>query len=890
MAENTEKKVLIDVEVKATEALKSYAALKLAVEDLKKEQTRLKEEMAQVDTSTETGAAQLSQMREEYEMLGQQVKAYNKEAKAQETTIQKNIQLQSAEEGSINQLRRQLELAAAEWTRMSGSADASTEELRAQQQAVAELKEKLNKAEQAYGTFTGQVGNYALAGKSIRKEMRDLTEELVRMRVAGEEDTAQFKEMTAHLETLKDAFADVGQGSAQMASDTDKLDASKQILGVAANSFSGLQFAMASGAESSKEYLEVMKNMQIALMALSALTTVQNSIQKQTIAYTKSEQLLRKLGIAQTIAQSKAEAALNVAKGNGSIVTKAAAAAQWLWNAALAANPVILIAMAVIALIAGITALIKILDSSSRAEKEAAKASEAYEKQARKTADTITEINNRQKNETAERNNRLREEIIEMKKHGASAEAIAKVRAKAEQDLRDTAVKASQERVKQQQTEQRAMEKSLQAEQKVLDIYLKKKGEQSEKYKDQKKKVDDLTASLRNLKQAQVEELQMQIDSNLSSVEATQKAAEEQRKKYQDNALKSLDAQKKLQDEQNKLAETGMSQDFLIRQRWEEKKFIQSQTYEKTRLDQQRKFGQITRKEYENQYNLLDAQEQTFRQGQLSGLQDYYSRQSQIITSLAQKSVDEQIAAIERKYKKASEDFRQLNAIPVPQKVAGQSDEDYQKKLTEWESFKLRQEFYELGLERHKAEEIEKIRNDSLATLISGIETRTLKSYDDELAKFTDNEREKNRIEIEMAEQTLLSKKIALKKQLADNAISQSDYDREIYESEAELRALQSQQNQLALNSELLSAGKNAKAQYEMKKAYLEKEMELYAGNADKQKEIAASLVEIEKEYLQSRMEAFEEWSGKVTELMSGVNSLMAELDAAQTNNFEEKN
>ncbi|MDR1454646.1 MAG: hypothetical protein LBJ01_03245 [Tannerella sp.] len=744
MADNTDKKVLIDVSVEATKALKSYAELKIKVDDLKASQAGLKTEMSKIDVSTKEGAEYREQLRVEYESLGQQIKSYNKDAQAQETIIQKNIQLQEAHEGSINKLRRQLELATVAWTKMEGSADAGTDELKAQQQVVAALKERLNEAEHAYGTFTGQVGNYAIAGKSLRSEMKELVEQLTRMKLAGEDSSEAFKAMTAHLAELRDAFGDVSQGANQLASDTNQLDASTQIVSVAASAFTGLQAMIAANTDASDEYLEVMKNMQVALTALTVLTTVQNSIQKQTIAYRLAEQLLQKIGINQTLRQAAAEAALNKVKMSGSIVTKAVAAAQWLWNAALAANPVILIAMAVVALIAGVTALIKVFDSSARAEKESAKASEAYEAQQRKTAAAVAQVNDAEKNAVNERNNRLREEILEMEKNGASAERIAKARAAAEQELRDISVKASRERVKQQQEEQRAMERSLESAQKVLAGYLKKKGEQSEKYREQKKVVDDLIRSLDTLKQAQIDEAQAQIDAALKSAEAEQQAAGEQQKRYRDNAQKSLETQKKLRDEQNKLTETGMSQDFLVRQKWEEKKFIQSQEYEKRRLEMQKKFGQITRAEYDAQYAILNAQFDTFQQSQLKGMQDYYGQQRQTIASMFDQSIDAQIKAIDEKYKKVAEEFQRLAAVPKPERIAGQSGEDYDKELEKWQKFILDKTSFEMDIERQAAKEREEVRMSGLSKILSDMEARTDRAYDDELAKFTDNERERD--------------------------------------------------------------------------------------------------------------------------------------------------
>jgi hypothetical protein len=66
MAENTEKKALIDVEINAADALKQPAELRLKADELKKAQKEL-------DDSTIEG-------RQEYERMEQQIKALNTEA------------------------------------------------------------------------------------------------------------------------------------------------------------------------------------------------------------------------------------------------------------------------------------------------------------------------------------------------------------------------------------------------------------------------------------------------------------------------------------------------------------------------------------------------------------------------------------------------------------------------------------------------------------------------------------------------------------------------------------------------------------------------------------------------------------------------------------------
>jgi hypothetical protein len=91
-----EKKVLLDVEIKATEALKELAQLKIKSDELKVAQKQL-------DTTTEEG-------RLKYEALGQQIKALNVTANERQKTIQNEIKNQNQQQNSIQQLKAELSL------------------------------------------------------------------------------------------------------------------------------------------------------------------------------------------------------------------------------------------------------------------------------------------------------------------------------------------------------------------------------------------------------------------------------------------------------------------------------------------------------------------------------------------------------------------------------------------------------------------------------------------------------------------------------------------------------------------------------------------------------------------------------------------------------------
>lgn len=101
------------------------------------------------------------------------------------------------------------------------------------------------------------------------------------------------------------------------------------------------------------------------------------------------------------------------------IVQKAVTAAQWLWNAAMAANPIGAIIVAITALIAGIVALTSWLKASSDAAKEQTKAIQENEKAVEKQKDAIDKAN-------LAFETRQKHSLAMLKASGASAEAIRK--------------------------------------------------------------------------------------------------------------------------------------------------------------------------------------------------------------------------------------------------------------------------------------------------------------------------------------------------------------------------------------------------------------------------------------------------------------------------------
>lgn len=183
---------------------------------------------------------------------------------------------------------------------------------------------------------------------------------------------------------------------------------------------------------------------------------------------------------------------------------------------------------------------------------------------------------------------------------------------------------------------------------------------------------------------------------------------------------------------------------------------------------------------------------------------------------------------------------------------------------------------YTLARTRKLTEEEDKIKQDSLDKSIKEITDKLDKEYKDDLGKYSDNESKK--LELNIAKQ----KELIAEKKKIQGADTGGD--------EAQLRSLELQQQTLLLNKELANEQLTAKQKYEIKKKALEKELEIYSGNADKQEEINKELAENEKEYAQAKIDNLNKWSEKVSSIANDLNSLLSAIEDNELSDYEDKN
>lgn len=236
----------------------------------------------------------------------------------------------------------------------------------AEAEAVA-LKQQIDALDSELKELDGNVGQYQRNVGGYKTEMRALAKELLKMRMEGKQDSAEYKERSERLAHIKDTMSDVAEETKLLASDTRKLD---QVVGVVKAFGAAYQVVggtmQALGIENDAVERGIQKLVAVQSV-LNGLTEIQNALQKQS-AFMHAVNAVR---------------------------IKVVTAAQWLWNAAMSANPIGLIITGIALLGTALGGLAMAFGSSK--------------KDAKSLADELEGLNNQ-----IERNNQALEDKVKI--------------------------------------------------------------------------------------------------------------------------------------------------------------------------------------------------------------------------------------------------------------------------------------------------------------------------------------------------------------------------------------------------------------------------------------------------------------------------------------------
>jgi len=366
-------KIILDIDINVSRSIQQMEQLKAEI----KEQQVLMAKLAK-----ETGIES-----EEYKKAASTAYGMKEQLKILNQTTQQAVKQVTAQEGSMKSLCLQLAKNKGAYRNLS---EAERNDVNIGGKLLAQIQqqdEQVKKLDASMGNYQRNVGNYPkifdLATMSLG-EMKQAFTELKNTSFAGktEEEIAALKQ---RIGDLKDAMGDMQSEMKVMGTENAAvLVGGLQLISAGVE---GVVGTLSLFGVESKVIQDLEKKMVQLIAVTQALGVIEDEItsgkaraillRTRAMILTGVETVKNWANVVSINAQTAAEEAKATMTGKASLITKAAAAVQWLWNAALAANPIGLVIAGVAALAAGVGALIYVMsDNTDEIERQ----TEAYNK------------------------------------------------------------------------------------------------------------------------------------------------------------------------------------------------------------------------------------------------------------------------------------------------------------------------------------------------------------------------------------------------------------------------------------------------------------------------------------------------------------------------------
>ena len=286
----------------------------------------------------------------------------------------------NAVEGSYQQLSQKLERLKMAYKQMTDQQKSSSagKEL---EKEIQNLDAHLKDLSADMGEHQRNVGNYAIAAQNMKGTLRELTEEIAQLtlqynELSDEEQRSdvgvqlrdKITALTEQAGKYKDVISDVKQSIKGSASDTRLFDTLIESGQLMVSTFGLAKNAAIALGMSEDSLQQSMLKVQQAMQAVQALMVIQNTLQKQS-------NIIKGIAIVQSKAAAAAAKIEATATASATGATKAQTVAQAAFNAVAKANPYVLLAtaiLAVIGLIVGYTAATKDATEADEEAKNAA--------------------------------------------------------------------------------------------------------------------------------------------------------------------------------------------------------------------------------------------------------------------------------------------------------------------------------------------------------------------------------------------------------------------------------------------------------------------------------------------------------------------------------------
>ena len=398
--------VVIDIQLQESEVSKRLAEVNGQMAALRKENADLKKsvkdgEKTWKDVSVQLAAneAKLKSLKTEQSALSGQV------AKATQTSRKYGDSLKE-QSALLADLKNQYQsMTAAEREGAEG------QELL---KHIQDLDEAVKAADYSQGNFQRNVGNYPDAVKPVTAQLREMTQELIRLRMEGKANTEEYDQLLRKTGEMKDAMEDANKEIKQMSSDTGALNSVLGGAQAAAGAFSVALGVMNlvgdKDSKTAKELAEAQQKLQAAIAITTGLQAVQNALQKESA-------LMMGVNKIRLLAAAAAQRAYAAA-------TRDAEAAQVVFNRVAKSNIYVWLAGVILTVVGAIAAF-------TRGSKDQEEELEKVNFQLKKQLDYLNELNEMYRSVADVAIRQAQERLDMLKAQGAETDKIRE----AENDL-----------------------------------------------------------------------------------------------------------------------------------------------------------------------------------------------------------------------------------------------------------------------------------------------------------------------------------------------------------------------------------------------------------------------------------------------------------------------
>lgn len=267
--------------------------------------------------------------------------------------------LNQSAEGSYNRLSAQYSINKIYLNNMTVEEREATAEGRKLVEETKAIYDEMKRLQEVTGKTSLNVGNYSDAAKGLTTQIENQTKQLALLRLEGKQGTAEYQQLSKETAILRDAVKDATAEITRMASDTSNLDAVLSFAAGASGGFAAFTGAMELFGSESEEVQEAQKKLQAAIAITTGVQAIQNTVQKQSAIM---------LGISrlQMAALSKAQVYNRLVTMQGTKATLAATIAQKAFNLIAAANPYVLLALALVTVVGALVLFASNTDKSAK--------------------------------------------------------------------------------------------------------------------------------------------------------------------------------------------------------------------------------------------------------------------------------------------------------------------------------------------------------------------------------------------------------------------------------------------------------------------------------------------------------------------------------------------